>query len=580
MKFLRYLLGVIAPVFFLTGGTTDALPRFAYPQGYFDWPIKHPVRVSGTFMELRPNHFHAGIDLKSSRGRVGDPLYAPADGHVSRIKVDASGYGNALYIDHPNGYTTVYAHLEEYAPEIATYVRKQQYAAESFEIDVYPPADLLTVKKGDFIATMGNTGGSMGPHLHFEIRDTKTEEPINPLLFGLKIEDTRRPRMHRLKVYEMEGIGVEGSKTRSQSLVFRSGRYELEAGTLEVATPFVAFGVKVFDHHDGVTNWNGVFGMSMEVDGELRYQFEMERFAFEDTRYLNAHLDYQECVTRRSYYHRCFSLPGNKLNIYQQKKEQGIITLEPGKVHEVKVRAWDVDGNDVELHFQIKGKAESDPVESDRHNYYLYFDQENLIRTQDAELYFPLNCLYEDLPMEYKSTYDGSDEYYAKVLHVHDYQTPVHTYYDLSIQPNRAMSKLDSSKAFIAYCQPSGQVINCGGVWDDGMLKAQVRDMGDFSIMLDEVGPEIAPVYFRYDMRGRSRMTFRLKDNFKTARNIADVDYRAKVDGQWVLMTYDAKNKVLRYKLDDFLKPGEHQLRIEAWDAVGNVSIWERPFRL
>lgn len=165
---------------------SDKLILKEYPQDYFTSPVKHTIRLAGTFGELRPNHFHAGIDIKSSAGKVGDLLYAPADGHISRIKIQGGGYGNGMYIEHPNGYTTVYAHLLNYLPEVDEWIKAQQYDREKFEVDLYPTPGQFPFKQGDFIGKMGTSGRSYGPHLHFEVRDTRTQKAINPMLLDSK----------------------------------------------------------------------------------------------------------------------------------------------------------------------------------------------------------------------------------------------------------------------------------------------------------------------------------------------------------------------------------------------------------
>ena len=205
-----------------------------YPQDYFRSPVDHAIKLSGTFGELRPNHLHAGIDIKAKNGRVGQPLYAVADGFVSRINVRTGGYGNALYIDHPNGYTSVYAHLEKFPDEITDYIKEIQYKKQTFEIEIYPKDNHFNFLKGDVIGTLGLSGRSYGPHLHFEIRDTESEYPINPLLFGLDVEDRLRPKMHQLKLYRLNDK-KETFGTRTYDLTKRSsGQYRIKGDTISV----------------------------------------------------------------------------------------------------------------------------------------------------------------------------------------------------------------------------------------------------------------------------------------------------------------------------------------------------------
>ncbi|MCB0621031.1 MAG: M23 family metallopeptidase [Saprospiraceae bacterium] len=558
---------------------TDS-PASFYPQDFFRWPVDHPIRLSGTFGELRPNHFHAGVDIKSRAGKVGDPILAAGEGFLSRIVVDASGYGNVLYLEHPNGYTTVYAHLNNFVGRVADYVKEQQYARESFEVELFPEPGQFAFRQGEKIGELGNSGSSGGPHLHFEVRHTETERPVNPLLFGLQMEDHRAPRMHQLKVYQFDEQGHEVDSDL-YSLREGSGSYTVSGDTLLVQTGQIGFGLKSYDHHDQVSNWNGIFELNVLVDDTLYFNFEMESFGFDETRYINAHLDYEERLRHKAYFNRCFTLPGNHLTIYNHEIGSGLLHLVPGERRRVDLQTADVYGNMASLTFWVKRDPKPQAVAADQplYNYYLYQDQENLIETPGCTLYFPHNTFYEDLPLNLRRSDDASNGHYSPVFHVHNYLTPVHSYYDISLTPDREIPADKRSKAFVAYCSGGSAELNCGGQWDEqGRLTAKVRDLGDFCILLDEQAPTIQAVSFRSDMGGRSHMSFRIKDELRTARNVEDLTYRATVDGQWILMEYDKKSNLLRHDFDGRIGPGKHQLRLEVKDAVGNAKVFEKEF--
>ena len=270
-----------------------------YPVDYFHAPVSHTLLLSGTFGELRPNHFHAGIDIKSSKGVAGDPVFAAADGYVSRIKVDESGYGNAVYINHPNGYTTVYAHLDRFSDGLAVYVKKLQYQKKSFEVDLNPGHGEFQVLQGEQLGIMGNSGSSNGAHLHFEVRKTSTQKPVNPLLFGFKVADHVKPKMHSLKAYFLnDKLEERGSKEFSLKKI-RNGHYRIKGDTLTLAAWRAGFALKVYDHFDRVSNWNGIYSLKMYQDDLLVYDFDMEEFSFNESLYINAHCDYEERVTKK-----------------------------------------------------------------------------------------------------------------------------------------------------------------------------------------------------------------------------------------------------------------------------------------
>ncbi|MEM9920867.1 MAG: M23 family metallopeptidase [Bacteroidota bacterium] len=551
--------------------------RKGYPTNYFRSPVGYKMRLSGTFGELRPNHLHAGIDIKAHNGRIGQSLYATADGYVSRIKVQSGGYGNVLYFNHPNGYTSVYAHLHEFPPDIAKYVKEFQYKRKSFEVEIFPEPDRFQFKKGDIVGKLGLSGRSFGPHLHFEIRDTRTEKPINPLLFGLEVPDNVPPKLHKIKAYSLNDK-LETIGSRSVSLVRKGKSYGIKGDTLLVGAWRVGLAVKAFDHMPGVSNWNGIYALRMYQDGDLIYDFEMETFSFNETRYINAHLDYAERVTQKSYYHRCYSLPGNKLSIYREKKNEGVIELSKNKAKEIHIIAEDAEGNQAKLNFWVKRK-EVVPANGAPYNYLLPHDEENIVQNNSLDLYFPKNTFYENVYLQYHSSKEKSSGVYSSVHHIHNFKTPVHKYFQIGIQATGLPDSL-KSKAFIAFCQKSGKMENCGGKWVNGKLQTKVRSFGDYCIMIDQTAPTIRPVQFKSYMKGASKMSFKITDNLKTARNVEYLDYQATVDGRWILMAYDAKKDLIVHRFDGTIGPGKHQLRLEVKDSRGNKKVFERKFTL
>lgn len=549
-----------------------------YPADYFRSPVSHGILLSGTFGELRPNHFHAGIDIKSSKGVAGDPILSAALGYISRISVDASGYGNTLYVNHPIGYTTVYAHLDRFSPEIAAYVEEQQYAQQSFEVDLLPNPDKFPVQQGQQIGIMGNTGSSQGVHLHFEIRETHFQNPVNPLLFGFKVQDRIAPKMHALRVYSLDENRKEASAKTHVLFKSAGGAYRIKGDTLVLQSEQSGFSLKVFDHFDRVSNWNGIYALEMFQDDSLVYKFDLECFALEETRYLNAHCDYRERVANNSYYNRCFTLPGNRLSIYRQLQNSGVIRLEEGRSSEISMVACDLAGNKSELRFWVKrGGQLPSPSTPLSYNYVLPYDEGNVIRPEGLYLHMPVGTLYEDLYLSYKASPERSAGCYSAVHHLHDSRTPVHDYFDIGISPSRPIPDHLKAKSFIAYCSGSG-VWNCGGEWKDSLLFAQVRALGDYCIMTDVVRPSIKPIAFNYDMKSYTRMKFLIGDNVSSMGKGKELSYNAWIDDQWILMEYDKKSRVISYRFDERVGKGEHRFRLVVADAVGNEAVFEKKF--
>ena len=535
-----------------------------YPQDFFQSPMHKTLRLSGTFGELRPNHLHAGIDIKAN---VGEKIYCAGDGFVSRIKIQTGGYGNVLYVSHPNGYTTVYAHMDKFTDELEAYVKRKQYQKESFTIELFPEAHQFAFDKGQYLGRVGMSGRTYGPHLHFEIRDSGTEKPINPLLFGIKIDDNLPPKLHQIKLYAMNQQEEEiGSKLFN--LKKDHGQYHVKGDTISFGAWRMGIGLKVYDHMNKVTNWNGIYSLEMYVDGERYYDFAMEKFSFSETRYANAHLDHKERIEHKAYFNRCFVLPGNHLSIYGDKGKP--IELEQHRARKIKIIVRDIYHNTSELVFWVKRNSKL--IEDKRtFNYFLPYNEKNRIETSSLKLFFPKKSLYENLYLEYQAFPDQSNGIYSSVHHIHKESTPLHRAIKISILPKQIPASL-KRYAFIARCEKDNKIVNCGGKWDVDFLETKIAQFGEYCIMVDTVKPYILPDNFHYNMRGQKMMSFQIKDDIDTGRYAKGLKYRATVDGKWILMKYDPKKNKLTYVFDENVSKGKHQIQLQVIDALGNVA--------
>lgn len=545
--------------------------QHTYPQDYFRSPVDYAMKLSGTFGELRPNHFHAGIDIKPLKG-VGDNIYAVADGYVSRVKALPNSYGNVVYIDHPNGYTSVYAHLYKYNDTIAKYVKKRQYEKQQFRVDLYPAAGEIAFKKGDLIGYMGTSGRSFGTHLHFEIRNTKTEKAINPLLFGLKLADDVAPRITQLKVYSLT---PELRELESKKFDIKKGKYGYYVGgdTLRVGAWRVGLALKAFDFMNNVSNWNGIYSMEMYVDDSLHYSFQMNEISFDETRYINAHCDYGERVTNRSYFNRCYRLPGNRLSVYDNMVDEGVIELEKNRAKKIEYIVKDSYENTSKLRFYIR-RAEVKPQDVQQsYNYLLPYTERNLIQNGDFEVDFPKGTFYEDLYLNYQVSYEKSDDTYSPIYHLGDRIIPMHRYFTVGIRPVDLPEHL-RDKAVIASC-PEGLDEEClsGHRWEGDMLKATTRELGNLTVMLDTIAPSIKVSKIANTMKKNYRMIFNITDDFSGIKS-----YRATVDDEWILMEYDEKNDQLTHRFDGRIPKGKHRLVLTVEDARGNVATYKKSF--
>ncbi|MBL7810244.1 MAG: M23 family metallopeptidase [Saprospiraceae bacterium] len=544
-----------------------------HPTDFFGPPISGPVMLTGTCGELRPNHFHAGLDID---GVTGNAILASADGFIETIKVQAGGYGNVLYLKHPNGYTTLYAHLDRFSADIQKYVKAQQYEHERFEVDLNPPLGMFQVKKGQLIGYLGNTGGSQGPHLHFEIR-SPSGKAVNPLLCGIPVTDNLAPEIRDMKVYFLNAKReVLGSKPLSLNKD-KYGNIGLEGDTVRIGGNTIGFGVKSYDRSNLRRNDNGVYSVALFTNDKLAFQWTADEFDFDDTRYLNAHIDYPARQKMGAWFHRCFALPGNFLTNYTRTETMGAIQLHPEKPVKVTIKVADAAGNMKSLHFWVlQDEAAMESFMSAPFLFLFPYDQENHLDMDGLALTLPVGSLYESVQMQYLVSVDSSSDLYSPMHHLHDERTPLHKNFDIRIKPTHLPPTL-RSKAVIANCN-SGRPDNCGGVWQGDWLSTKTKAFGDYCVMVDTIAPRISPVAFTRDMRRKSSMSFRILDNFAVAGLADNLSYRGTIDGKWVLFEFDKKRNRIIYTFDEKVGKGEHTVHISVKDDRGNEGVFQGKF--
>lgn len=548
-----------------------------YPKDYFQRPVGADIKLTGTFGELRSGHFHAGIDINSSTGGTGEPVYAAAAGFIDRIKVGPSGYGRALYVKHPNGYTTVYGHLERFSSAIDAYVKEMQYKKQRFSVDLNPPDGLFKVKQGEEIAKLGNSGSSSGPHLHFEIRRSASGKLVNPLLFGIPVSDNKAPEIRDMKIYYLnENREVMGSRALSVKRQ-KDGALGLEGDTMRIGAWRIGFGVKAYDSMTGFKNDNGVYGISLYVDDVLAFGWKMDELDYDESRYLNAHVDYTAQIRYGAWFHRCFVLPGDRLSNYAATAALGAVPIYAEKAVKITLKVTDAGANTSALQFWVlRDEANMESFVGEPYQYALPIDQENRIELNDFYLVMPKGALYERLSMQYTSTPSAGEGIYSAVHQVHHSSTPVHRYYEIGIR-TAGLPEALRTKAVIAKIG-SGRPENCGVNWNADWLSTRVREFGRYCVMVDTEAPSITPIVFDRDMRKKSTMSFRIRDNFGIDGMADGLYYRGTVDGQWVLFEYDKKSNRLIYKFDEHVSAGEHQLKLVVKDDRDNAAVFERSF--
>ena len=544
-----------------------------HPQDFHP-PLDIPLVLSGTFGELRSNHFHAGIDIKT-QGQSGLKVYAIADGYISRIKVSPWGYGKAIYITHDNGYSSVYAHLMRYTGAIQDYVISKQYKNQSYDIELFPTKDEFRVKKGDIIGLSGNTGSSAAPHLHFEIRNSQNQYPQNGLQFGFDITDNIPPVIKELKVYsKSKKTVIDDDYEDKLYQVKGSAKNCYIDKTIEVSGLY-ALGINTYDLLNKANNKNGVYSIEVLLDSQLIYSHTMKEFSFYETRYINSHLDYSEKVTNKRKLHKCFIEPNNKLSIYDYVVNKGIINPKNG-TQKVVIRVKDVYENVSELNFKVK---KSEQISSDNNSKdtvkftsIFPYEEHNSFSNEQLSIEIPKYSLYDTLFFTYKVFEDSSDIFHSPIHCVQNEESTVHSPYALSVRTTVPDSL--ASKSYICKLNKKGKPNYVGGKYKDGKISVKTRLFGNFTVAIDTINPVVKGlnIFPGKTMKG-STLKMTIKDGESGVKT-----YSATINDKWVLMEYEPKSNKLTHYFKKDLKAGKHIFKLVVYDSVNNATEYQAVF--
>ena len=524
-------------------------------------PLEIPFSLSGTFGEPRATHFHLGLDVRT-QGKEGWEVKSISSGRVSRIRISLGGYGKAIYIDHPDQTTSVYAHLQKFAPKIESYIKKFQYLTESYTIQKFPKKDDLLVEKGELIGFSGNTGGSSGPHLHFEIRERKSQKPINPLLYDLPVHDEQRPQLQKLFIFSpnknhilphIEAISLN----KTNDSIYETAKIETSGK--------IGLGIQMFDRQDLSYSRNGVYSTKVIVNGKLISHYEFDQLLIDESKKLYNVIDYKNYVQKRLKIFKLFYTDDIKLNFMNSLVEHGIFEIEFGKSYHILIEVEDFSGNKSIIETYIEGtkntlkqvKLRGKLIKA--HEDYLY-------SSKNKEVYFPTNTFFDTVKIEIIE--NGDD------IEIGPNFFPIANPYEIKFSLNEKDS-LKRIQTFVAK-KLKKSLIYLPTELNKNILIAKVNELGTYTFVRDSLAPTVVPNNFKPEqwLSKFKFLSLKINDDFSGIKK-----YRGSINGEWVLFEYEPKKKMLTYNFSDkYFENVKHKLKLEVEDNVGNKKIYQTTF--
>ena len=559
---------IFKKIFFLHGYILFFLFSEAqsYPQRYFRSPLNIPMQLVANFGEIRANHWHMGLDIRT-RQRVNLPVQASADGYISRVSVEPGGFGQAIYISHPNGYTTVYGHLNSFFPALSNYVKQHQYEEQSWKINLIIPANLFPVKKGNFIALSGSTGASEGPHVHFEIRNTKTENCLNPLLFKFPVADAVPPTLLRLAMYDRNKSTYEQLPQIFAVKKLRT-TYSVAAQTIHTYSNKVSFAIEAIDKFSNRNNHNGIYSTKILMDGKPVSEFVLDNISYNNTRYINAQLDYSYKERKGIPLQHISPLPGTPDVVYNVFNGDGMIHLNDEEEHSITIEVKDADGNTSKLKFNIQRNESLQKNDLPTQAEQFLPNNVNVFERENFELYTTEKTIYDTVAVNFSSANNSSANAISSVFNFLSAAVPSHDSVMVRIKPMQTIPEEWKNRVVIKNISGSKTFIK-KGEYQRGWYAAKFRQFGTYQLFIDDEPPTMnAPPS---DLSKANRIVFIPKDNFNVIKN-----FRAEIDGQWLRFSND-KGKTWIYFFDEHFPKGEHELKVTVEDEAGNTTtkIWK-----
>jgi hypothetical protein len=542
-------------------------------------PVSIPLLLSSNFGELRIDHFHSGVDIKT-QGVTGKEVFATAAGYVYRISVSPGGFGKALYIRHPSGYLTVYGHLDKFTPEIEDYVKARQYEKKSYLVTLFPVKEEFPVNQGELIAYSGNSGSSEGPHLHYEIRKSDGELPVNPLLFDFGIEDNIEPVIEKLVIYPGNNNTIINNENtiRKINVSGGHGNYYIPTENEIRIRGLAGFGIKSFDLLNNSYNKCAVYSIELAIDSVTIFKYIMDSFSFNESRFINSHIDYETYMKENIYIERTFVLPNDKLSVYKDVENRGLFNFSDDKIHHAKITVTDIFNNKSSLSFIVKSqplKTLKGLVPADKNLRLMPFNKNNRFVSDNISVTIPEGALYDTLYFSYSNT-PGTKGMLSDLHYVHNRLTPLNKAYTLSIKPANIPAGKES-KMLIVQLGNDQKNIAMNSFWSEGYLTTEALSFGRFFVGIDSVAPVISAngLVSGAILTGKKEIKIKITDDFSGIKS-----YEPSIDGKWALFEYDQKNNFLIYRFDEkrITRGSQHSLSLKVTDNKDNMSSYNCNF--
>ncbi len=526
-----------------------------YPQNYFRYPLDSLPSLVSPFGGLRDNHFHSGMDLRTNQ-REGLPVFASANGYVSRIKIQSIGYGKAIYLDHPNGFTTVYGHLQKYSGKIGEWIQNYQYKNQTFEFDYVFEKPVLLVKKGDTIGLSGNSGGSSGPHVHFEIRNTKSEKIINPALFGIIPFDTLNPIIKNVFVYNFVTDGLllkQKLKIDNQTIIpTKIPGYFICKKALELPVETYGFGIEAYDYIYDSTDEKGIYEYYISQNGKYIFKHTLNQFAFDESKYINTHIDYPFYKASKIRIQKCFVDDGNEFSTYETDDWKGKLLIRENKRDTLLFKVTDFNYNSFFLFVPFVGlpskidKEKQDYLKSIKYKKAFYPLKKNSIKTKDFLFELDAKSIYDTVFYDFEIL-PKSKNSYSKTFKIFNPTAPIHKAADITIKPIKVKTEYQNKLLLAYYFNDEKNYRSAGGNFENGMVRGKASNFGHYFVTIDTIAPTIKQVFINTEeaIGDSLHYYFEIKDNFSGIGK-----YEGNLNGEWILLDFDAKSNLLTYHFD------------------------------